>query len=581
VRAGLVFRVGTADETLPRRGITHLAEHLALAPLHGVSYWCNGWVEQSCTTFYAEGGVAEVGEFLERVTRSLGALPLDRLEVECDVLRTEAAERSPDLHSRLMNMRFGAVGHGVGCYREFGLRSVGASQVEAWARERFTAGNAVLWMTAPPPGDLVLELRPGERIPAPPPEPVPGLRIPSQRGVARDDVALAFFGRRSSAFAAAGAIANQRIEDRLRMREGLTYNVEWDYHRLDGEHAHLWLSADCVDAHAVSVRDGMQSVVDELAEHGATAAELERRVAIMARGLDDSDWARAQLSTAAADHLYNMPLTQPAELLDDLRALTPEAVARALRDVLPSELVVVPQEAAGARGRFAEHGTEPRPPVAGEEFRPKRRRLRRERWRLVLGDEGLSSVDRGEKPGTVRFDECVALIDDAPGTFSLKGRDATTIEVTPYLVGRGDELERALRARLDDDVCVPLDANVAELAELAGRLPRPERVGAELSELPHLLAPRERPLALAEARRKRKLGALLATDRRIVWMYAGDDYEDVWLPWDAVRSFRVSGPPFRRRVAFEGGGEAVKLSRAGPPEALAGMVGAFTTLSEA
>lgn len=31
--AGLVFRVGMADEQLARRGITHLIEHLALYPL--------------------------------------------------------------------------------------------------------------------------------------------------------------------------------------------------------------------------------------------------------------------------------------------------------------------------------------------------------------------------------------------------------------------------------------------------------------------------------------------------------------------------------------------------------------------
>ena len=30
VTAGLAFRVGWADETLPTRGITHLVEHLAL-----------------------------------------------------------------------------------------------------------------------------------------------------------------------------------------------------------------------------------------------------------------------------------------------------------------------------------------------------------------------------------------------------------------------------------------------------------------------------------------------------------------------------------------------------------------------
>ena len=55
-RAGLMFRVGQADETLARRGITHLLEHLALHPVGGSAYHHNGRTGPATTTFYVQGG---------------------------------------------------------------------------------------------------------------------------------------------------------------------------------------------------------------------------------------------------------------------------------------------------------------------------------------------------------------------------------------------------------------------------------------------------------------------------------------------------------------------------------------------
>lgn len=578
VRASLLFRVGTADETLPRRGLTHLVEHLALAPFEGAAYWCNGWVEESRTTFYAEGSMADVRDFLARLGRSLREPTLDRLEAECSLLRTEGALRSTSVHDRLMSMRFGAAGFGAGSYEELGLRAVSAETAAEWARAAFGAGNAALWMTARPPDDLELELGPDERLPTPVPQTTPGVRMPAQRGAGYEDVALAFLGRRSAALATAGVIARERAEARLRVRDGLSYDVESDYHPLDAGSVHLRLSADCTDAHAIAVRDELQRGVDELAESGPTAAELERRVELNGRGLDDTDWPRRVLDWAAADHLYGLPLDQPEDDLDALRALTPAAVAEAIAAVLSSELVVVPESVAAARGRFAEHGHEPRPPVTGREFRPRRSGLRRGKWRFVLGDEGLSLVDPDGEPATVRFEDCAALIDDEPGAFSFKARDGTNLYVTTYLLEGGDELRDALRERVPAELHVPFEPAVAELARLADGLPELSRVGGELEALPGLLAPGERPLALAEARRRRRrTGTLLATDRRLVWMYAaGGDDDTVELPWQAVKSVRVKGS----RVTIEGGGETLELSRARPRAALAGIERAFTTLSE-
>jgi hypothetical protein len=55
LRACLMFRVGTADESLSRHGVTHLVEHLALEPLGEQPYKYNGMVDGLFTRFYAAG----------------------------------------------------------------------------------------------------------------------------------------------------------------------------------------------------------------------------------------------------------------------------------------------------------------------------------------------------------------------------------------------------------------------------------------------------------------------------------------------------------------------------------------------
>ena len=60
MHAGLTFRVGTADETLARSGITHLIEHLALAPLGLADYHVNGATAPAFTTFHTQGSEADI-----------------------------------------------------------------------------------------------------------------------------------------------------------------------------------------------------------------------------------------------------------------------------------------------------------------------------------------------------------------------------------------------------------------------------------------------------------------------------------------------------------------------------------------
>ena len=93
MHAGLMFRVGQADETLARRGITHLLEHLVLFPVGTADYHYNGATGNVVTYFHMQGSAADITAFLVGVCRSLGNLAIDRLETEKTILRTEWSGR--------------------------------------------------------------------------------------------------------------------------------------------------------------------------------------------------------------------------------------------------------------------------------------------------------------------------------------------------------------------------------------------------------------------------------------------------------------------------------------------------------
>jgi zinc protease len=84
-----MFRVGSADEQLAHRGLTHLTEHLAMPPHRRHHFECNATVEEARTVFWAHGSEDEVSTFLAATCAQLSSPPLDRLEAERGILRTE------------------------------------------------------------------------------------------------------------------------------------------------------------------------------------------------------------------------------------------------------------------------------------------------------------------------------------------------------------------------------------------------------------------------------------------------------------------------------------------------------------
>ena len=167
-RAGLVFRVGQADESLAVRGLTHLVQHLALHEVSGGRVHDHGSTGVIHTEFLASGTGEEVAAVLGGVCAALREPPTHLLTAVREVMEAEdvATDRSA---LRSSAVRHGAQAHGLESYPELGLPGLGEVDVQTWASVAFTRGNAVLWVTGRRlPRDLDLELPDGPLVEAPP-----------------------------------------------------------------------------------------------------------------------------------------------------------------------------------------------------------------------------------------------------------------------------------------------------------------------------------------------------------------------------------------------------------------------------
>src|SRR5215475_6341495 len=238
-RAGLVFRVGYADERLSRRGVTHLIEHLACHPAGQSMDHANGMVNAVTTTFYAAGDPDDVNGFFRGVCQSLRELPMDRLAAECRILNIEAESRRPGPAAALLLWRYGAATYGLAGYEEYGAARLTAEQLQDWARRWFTRGNAVLWLVGgPPPAGLRLDLPDGPRMPAPAPssalEQTPAYFTSEVSGVAANTVL-----DRSAAASAYAHLLLRRLRQALRFDSAVSYSPLTSYEPRDGQQAHL------------------------------------------------------------------------------------------------------------------------------------------------------------------------------------------------------------------------------------------------------------------------------------------------------------------------------------------------------
>ena len=521
----LVFRTGRADETLPTAGLSHLVEHLALFRAGMRRFPANGLVDTSRTIFWATGTKEEVTGFLGDVAAALGDLPLDRLEAEKRVLRTEEeSSGGGGPAASLLGLRCGAAGYGLVDYRELGLHRLGPDEIAAWARERFTAGNAVVWMTCAPPDGFALPLRAGERLSPPPIDELPVVSFPAYVARGSGGVAVGYLTERSTPATIGLGIAAERMHESLRTEAGLSYSIQAAYWPLTADVAQAVLVADCLDEHAGSVRNGMLAVLESLAAEGPNPTELADALEGRRRAFADPQAVAGLLDGAADDVLHGKPPKTAAGLLREAEELRPEDVSTVMAAALENAILVAPTGLASPDGRWAAYELPAPPRPEGRSYRTKGK----SRWSnapvVVADEDALGLVARDAEDVVVPFESCVAVVRRSDGWISVLARDGSNVEFAPDGIQGGAELLTLVERRVPPELFLSMESNdpksvVAHLAR--EKLGRRTAVWSEVERLPDTLEPGERVLTLAEVERTFERGLLAVTTKRVVYLSGG------------------------------------------------------------
>jgi hypothetical protein len=539
--AALQFRVGAADETLPFRGITHLIEHLALFASASRSDEANGFVDAERCVFYARGERDEVLDWLRRCSEALGALPLDRLATERRILRAEEAGREGvGILARLFETRFGATGYGLANYHELGLRWLGENEVAAWARERFTRGNAALWMTVEPPATLGLALPDGDRLPPPPVAPQAGRTGRLFQPGGRGGLAVGGIGERSTALTVAVGVAFERLYTQLRRELGLVYEPWAGYDILGPRHAHVLMGAECTDEQASTVAGEVWRAACELCERGATREEIHQYLRRFRQTEDDPGAPLHALDHAATQELLGEEPVDRAEVEREIEALEPQDVAAAIGRAFEDALFVVPGSVTSVEG-FREVPFEWPAPETGAVY-PDDKERGGVGSELRIGDRGLTVSAPGDTPMTVLWDQVVLAESTPADTLRLSARDGSWVELR--LAAYSEAARRAVLDRLAVPVIPAATIEATEAVEaLTDDLEGEHHIAAELAALPRELGEHEVPEAVMAYRHGDQRGLLALTCDRLIRWYIGRESDGEAIPRDAIRTAQV-----RRRL---------------------------------
>ncbi|MFF3910678.1 M16 family metallopeptidase [Streptomyces sp. NPDC001848] len=432
MRAGLVFRVGVADETLARTGVTHLVEHLALHRQGLADYHFNGATKAAFTHFHVEGAEHEVVAYLQGVCASLTDLPMERLETEKEILRTEESRRDV---GQLPLWRYGAQGYGLVSYPEWGVRSLRPDDVREWVHTWFTQGNATLWIAGERlPAGLTLKLPAGPRRPLPAVTSAlptaPAYFSDGKGGVLLDAVVTDTTAARVYA-----GVLERELSRALRQEGGYSYTAATDYaSRRDG-FALVTAFADALPAKQDAVLGGFVDVLAGLQVGRIAQGDLEAVRTRADGALTMPEAAVRRLPGAAEDLLVGRPVRSLDELRSELWAVTPEQLHAVALEAAGSALMQVPAGHSADWAGYTAAPTRSSYAVTGRRFAS----VGGDGSGLVVGDEGVSMTVRAqdgtENAATVAYRACAAMLSWPDGGRQLIGTDGLVVEVEPGLYG--------------------------------------------------------------------------------------------------------------------------------------------------
>lgn len=427
VTAGLVFRVGQADETLATRGITHLVEHLALFDQNLTDTHHNGVTSELTTVFHASGAIEEVVDYLNAVCAALRDLPTHRIEVEKEILRTEAAGRQGGAARAMRIERYGASTFGLPGYQELGLERLSEDDVRQWARDRFTCDNAVLFLTADAiPDGLDLRLPAGRRYPVPEPAAAPTHQFPAYFRGANGGVMLDAVVPRTAVANLFAQVAGRALFRDLRQEGGYSYQPDADYSPRDAQSALITLSADALPDKRDAVVGGMIDTLARLRLGTIEQAELDAAKERVRKQYDVPDLGARMLPRVASNLLLGHMIRSPQEQIAEVDAATVGDIQQMARQVWESALLQVPARGTDWAGMVST------PQWSEAAVKGTTYRARSEDVSLRLGPDGVSLVTT-DGAVTVRFAGTAAMVAYADGGRVLIGLDGFRIAVEPTL----------------------------------------------------------------------------------------------------------------------------------------------------
>ncbi|NMO57043.1 insulinase family protein [Actinoplanes sp. TBRC 11911] len=480
MRAGLVFRVGQADETLARKGITHLVEHLALFSFGATDYHYNGVTGNAYTLFHTQGDSEEIATFLTGVCASLRDLPMTRVATEKEILRTEASGRGTSVGDGLGLWRHGARDFGLSGYPEWGLQSITEDDLRSWASRYFTRENAVLWVVGDAvPTGLRLDLPAGARMPLPQPSSAlprtPAFFASPSNALGWDTVLP-----RDTESAVFADMVERRMFRELRQEAGLSYTVGVSSELLTADTVLVTAIADALPEKQGALLGGFVDLMAALRVGRITEDEV---TAVLGKRCDDLSQAEkngGRLPGQALNLLVGNEIEQLDEVLAQTRAVTRDDMVERAAEAYGKGLLLTPVVPGPAWAGYAAAPTRSEQAVDGTAYRGRPDGDRR----LIIGSDGVTLADHGEF-ATVRFDALAAMLAWPDGGRRLIGHDAIAVSIEPSLYRGLSAAMTAVDRRVPDDLRVDMPPRSPDMIPSPARVPWRRRLRARL-RVPHV-----------------------------------------------------------------------------------------------
>ncbi|MFI7587157.1 hypothetical protein ACIB24_08795 [Spongisporangium articulatum] len=466
-RAGLVLRMGTVDEPLVLRGVGHLLERLAVGAGPDAR---PSPVGTTTTTFEFQGRPDELVRAFDALTRRLRDPAVPGFREHREALRTQAATRTGSVGESMLARRYGARSFGAGPQGELGLPALSLGSLTSWAAWFAARGNAVLWMTCPPPIGLRLHLPEGPARALPAATNTFLQHTPAWVTGPDEAVAVSAVVPRGPGVEALVHVLRNRLDHELRARWGAVVPPSVTVEPLTAEHSFLLLLGVLPDGLSAARRaEAVEFVLDLLPALGGrpgssapvSSTELAAFAAEVRWKAGRPEGAVDLLGAAAARLLVGLdpgPALAPESTLDAVEVAT---VAELARQAAATALAMVPA------GLEPDAGSQAWAPAASVAFAP------------MAADAPGESFPHLEKPEIeLRLTaEGLVLGPDDPLTFPVAGTDvvqswddgrrvivladANRVAVEPNVWARGAELVAGIDRLWPADLVVRMGARRA------------------------------------------------------------------------------------------------------------------------